>query len=437
MIPKFTLRQILLAIVTIAAGCAIARLPQGRLVDVPFVALSCFLTVSLTLGAGQLLRMTSGPSTSIDDGRMGGRLFAGSLLATAAMLLLTLALQFAAAAQAMFQTPEDVFSLFFLEQHLLPSDLAMLAITTALLLGQWRRYASRVVPRRQKLFDALAIACTPIVVIAYLWGNLIVWVLIYYALRGVDLAATSVNFPVPQIDSTRGAAVFARGSCAGLPLIGMHLILLAGVVRRWCDPWWRKVLLVALALTVIGEGCLLWWLAGPGLEKLTPYYRQSILVPPWPFVTVGLAILFLGSLMLTWRTLSGTSILIDPTSSESPVCWFYEHWSSSLAVAGVALLGIVTFAAKFVLKYGVLNFAYAAVQYPTNFIWVAALLAGLGTFWERFRSRREPLQQALPRVSLAQFAVTFAGLATLLLASAPILAAFTFSLILYYLGSTS
>ncbi len=381
--------------------------------------------------------MTSGPSTSIDDGRMGGRLFADSLLATAAMLLLALALQFAAAAQAMFPAPEHPFDINFLERHLLPSDLAMLAILTALLLGQWRRYVSRVVPRRQKLFDVLAIACTPIVVIAFWWDNLIVWVLVYYAVQGVDLALTSVNLPVARIDSTRGAAVFALGSCAGLPLIGMHLILLAGLVRRWCDPWWRKALLVGLALTVIGEGCLLWWLAGPGLEKLTPYNRQSIYVPPWPLVTVGLSLLFLGSLLLTWRTLSGKSILIDASPSEGQVCWFYEHWSSGLAVAGVALLGIVTFAAQFVLNYGIHDSAYAALQYPTNFIWLAALLAGLGAFWERFRTRRKPLQQVLPRVSPAKFAVTFAGLATLLLASAPILAAFTFSLILYYLGSTS
>jgi hypothetical protein len=435
-IPTFSLRQVLLTVVAIAAGCAIARLPQGRWLDVPLAALSCFLIVSLTRDAEQLLRMTSGPHVSFAEARWGSRMFASSLLATAATLLLALALRFAAAAQLLFQTTEDDFDLFF-DRHLLPSSLAMLAILTAVLLGQWRRCAMRVVPRRQRLFDVAAIVCLPVVIIAHWWDNLLIWVLVYYALWGVDVGATYVNMPAPHIDSMRGAAAFALGSYAGLPLIAMHLILLGGLVYRWHDPRWRAVLLAGLTIALIGETFLLWWLAGPGLEQLTPYYRQTLRIPPWPLATVGLALVLLGSLMLAWRMLSGRAFIIDTPVPETQQCWFHEHWSSGLFVAVVALFGIATFAVQVVLTYDTLDIAYAAVQYPTNFIWFAALISGLGTFRQRFRTRREPQQRVLPRVSPAQFAVTFVGLVALLLVSAPILVASTFSMMLIYLGSSS
>jgi hypothetical protein len=117
---------------------------------------------------------------------------------------------------------------------------------------------------------------------------------------------------------------------------------------------------------------------------------------------------------------------------------FHESWLGSLLLGTSAsalilqwLIGGLTGKS---MPYGQLagnvnwsSITYALTMYPSQFIWWAAALGGLALAWRKARRRHEPSSGTFPSVDPAQFIAMTLAISLLILLSAPIIAASSFS----------
>ena len=163
---------------------------------------------------------------------------------------------------------------------------------------------------------------------------------------------------------------------------------------------------------------------------MSPTRRQPIEVHE----CCGLA---LGAL---WPTLAQPGQTEPPATSGNRRRWFYESWQGSLALGTCAAAAVV---GQWIRDLNLLftssywrtaprpldleNIVYILTQHPATGIGVAAAIGGLSLAWIRWRTIDEPIGDSLPSVNPSQLAITFFALVVSIVASAPILAAASFS----------
>ncbi len=434
--PRYTIGQILLATVAIGCGLAVARLPQGGAVDFFLVAIGAALASSLlrrlpaTLKARQQFAPEDRPSATV---------FALLMAMTVGGLTTGIILRYYTAAEWVDYGDEDWSHLDLLfSLNTISFMLILLSMQIAIGLGQSQRHASHRQPTQRRLLTLAAIVCLPVALIAYWCNGLLVWLLVYVALNGVD--AATHHRPQP-FNVARSAQFFALGASFGLPLCLMHLALIAGCVQKWQVRRWRLALSTALGVLVLSECALITWLAGPGLHALSPHFEQSVMAPPWPptVVTIFLVVLF-----ATWFAFRLTAKPSEPTfpasspQLESPpgASLFHERFAGALAVGLAATAGIIYQLVKleqlsFVPDW--VDFLYV-LTLPDSLMMFATAIWGFTLAWQR--SRAVACLQQLPRVDIAQFATLQFAIASAIVLGGPIIAAFSFALMLFGFGAT-
>ena len=433
--PRFSLRQILLAIVALAIGFSIWRLPKGSWVDVPLAALSFVFVLSLCRHAAATRRLLAAHRDLPTDQRWGGRLLIVELLGTAITLIVAWAFRYLAAAQLSLIDPKDAF-LDFVQRSMLPLNLAVLAMLVATGLEPWQSESATLRLVRQKLYGLLAAAGTLVVILAYWADQLKIWFLVYLAISNVEGAWPPSWLP-PDIPFSTAVRIhrFTVGSLAGLALVIANVVLIAGIVKCWEKPRLRWTLAIGLAVGLAAQGWVAAWIGVNGLRQLSPQFQEAIDVPAAVMIVVAWMIL-LASCAFTWREL-GTA----PASAHSqPVrerqSFFHESWLGSLLLgfaaatqAVYATISLVSAWTRSGLKVSINPelIVYALKSEPAQIISIAAAIGGFALAVSRWRRRNDLIIDTLPCIAPAQLGLTMLGILILVVTSAPIIAAVSFS----------
>jgi hypothetical protein len=444
---RFSLSQIFLAVVALAFGFSIWRLPKGNWVDIPLAALSFIFALSLCRQALSVWRVRATQSELPRNERWGSRILVVELLGTALALIVAFVCTALAAAEVPTHPSQtiDPDPLGYALYPQLPRDLAALALLLAIGRADSWNSPSRSGSRRQNVYAALAAGGTLIAMLAYWADRLLIWFLVYLAIAGVEAAEPPAWRP-PELDRNSAVSVhrFVLGSLAGLPLLVASPLLIAGVVRWWRRRPWRLVLLVSLAASLAGEFWLLGWLANQGLRRLSPTYLESMHVPPLPVCIVVASMVVLAAAAFAWRAMARAAPANCPLDASQRTLLLHESWLGSLLLGLLALACIVNTTIGSVIAslnspvssktVELQDIVYSLTYRPAQFIWLAAASGGFALAWSRWRHRREPLRNTLPSIDPAIFAVTMLGLMLVAIASAPIVAAVSFSYWLVLLG---
>ena len=196
-LPHFTIGQILLVMVAVGCGLAVARLPQGGLIDFVLVA------VGSALG-GSLLRRLLANLNSLHEvapaARRSAILLSCLILLTVSALATGTALLYGSAAGSFSYRDAwwDINLLF--NEHTVYFMLILLSMQIAIGLGQSRWQTANRQPTPRRFSMLAAVVCLLVALIAYWCNGLIVWLLVYTALIGVDVATP---FPSQPLNVTR------------------------------------------------------------------------------------------------------------------------------------------------------------------------------------------------------------------------------------------
>ncbi len=454
--PKFSLRQIFVALVALAMGFTIYRLPQGSWIDIPLSTLGFYFVLSLTRHAAATRRSLIDSADPPREQIWGGRILIVVLAGTAMALVVAWILDLLAAAGMVLITRQgnDVAPYSYVELPTLPRDLALLAMLVAIALGSRQSSPAKAIPVRQKIYQAVAVAGALIGIVAYWADRMKIWFLVYIAINGVEAYLPQGSWP-PEINVSTAlrAQRFMLASAAGLPFVLANLMLVGGLVKWWNMPRRRWVFAISLAAGLAGECSIATWLAVRGVRQLSPPYQEAIQIPRAAILDAASMVL-LAAGGFTWRLLAGRSLEDGVSLTPNRPLFFHESWLGGLAVGAVALALVVNTVTDNPVSSSSASTArnrfpppnpffslnpfstlaidwqtlfYSCTNRPAQLIALAAVLGGLALAWFRWRRRREPIVDVLPSVDPVLFGVTMTSLLLMLVAAAPIIAAASFS----------
>ncbi len=437
MLPRFTTGQILLAIVAVACGLAVARLPGGTSLDFVLVTLSTTLAWSL---ARRLLVLFNARREFTGANRRSAALLSLLLAMTAAAIGLGVFLRFYSAAGWLKYSYDLDHLRLFLDLDTTPLMLVLLGMLIAVNFGELLGHRGKQRPGRKRSFLWVAILCLPIALVAYWCNHLLVWLLVHFAINGVELANPSGLLRSQPLDIARDAKYFAIGTSLGLPLCLAHAALIAGCVLKWQSRRWRFAIVTALVAVVIAECGFLAWLLYSGLRTLSPCYVEALALPPWHPTLVGVAMGFLFSTWLAFRwTVRPHAPKLSPDDEsplELPGKFFHERAIGALAVGTAGTTAVA---------YGVYNLSampfaldwHDVVYYstlPESLIAIATGFGGFALTWRRWRP--DASRTYFPQFDVTQFATLQFAITSALFLGAPMIAAFTFGAMLVGFGAT-
>jgi hypothetical protein len=432
---KFSLRQIFVAVVALAIGFSIWRLPKGSWVDIPLAALSFCFIVSLGRHAIATRQLLAAHPALPREQRWGGRVLMTLLFAAALGLILAIVCDFLIAAEISLKQPDFVFD--YMHFPSLARSLAVLTMLVAVGLGVWQGRTRESIPLRKKVYAALAVGGTLLAVLLYWADRLFIWYLVYLAVSGVESAQPPGWLPRDvDMNTTVRTHRFATASFAGVPLLVASLLLMTGLVGWWQKPRLRWLMAICLGTSLAAECSLACWFAIEGLWQLSPPFQQAIQIPPVAAVLIAAMVLFsVGA--FSWRMFAQAAPFAPPSEVAVRKPFFHEHWLASLLLGLVAVGEVAN--SIIVQAIAVANSPIAGLsldwqtlvqcvtQYPTQLIPLAATIGGFALAWTRWRRRNVPLDAGLPCIDPAIFATTMASLLIFAVASAPLVAAAGFS----------
>jgi hypothetical protein len=322
------------------------------------------------------------------------------------------------------------------QRPLLPRDLAILTMLAATGISHRRTVPARAVQWRQTVYVMLAAAVVLAGLMAYEADRTFITFLIYLAVTGVELYQPPRLMP-PEFNVSNSVRVhrFTQASFAGLALLMLNLLLIAGLAKWWNQRRWRWVLLMLLAG---GLGAETWFssqIVFRGVRPLSPAMADGIVISPVAVIVVALMILLAGKAVL-WSS-QIHPISRDPSiGTEHRYCFFHESCLGSLSLgvcAATAVIGQWINDFREVLpiyKSKSLDFQLLVnilTLHPATGIGLAATIGGLALAWIRRRKRDELLADLLPEINPSPFFVTLSSLMIAVIAGAPILAAASFS----------
>jgi hypothetical protein len=192
---------------------------------------------------------------------------------------------------------------------------------------------------------------------------------------------------------------------------------------------------------ILAEGALLVWIAGPGLHALSPHFANSRILPPWPTTVIVVYLVLLFATWFAFRLTSKPSQSILPAGTPQLASppedrFFHEQFSGALVVGLVASGGIV----YQLISFRQLPFVpdwedmlYLLIL-PDSLVMFATAIWGFALAWTRIRSASQA--RPLPTVDIYQFATVQFAIATAIALGGPLIAAFTFALMLFGFGMT-
>jgi hypothetical protein len=435
--PRFSLRQIFLVVFALAIGFSIWRLPKGDWVDIPLAALGCYFVLSLCRHAAATRRMLiEQPALSLPQ-RWGGRILVVELLGAATALVVALVFRYLAAAEILrVVSKNDDFG--YIQTQTLPQDLAALAMLVATGLGSWQNLPAKAAPWRQRLYAAVGMGGMLIGIVAYWADRMLIWFLVYLALSGVEAAwPPRLLPPEMNVSSAVRAHRFALGSFTGLSLVIVNLLLIASLVWWWNKPRVRSMLVISLAAGLLGECWVAHWIGVQGLRQLSPPFQEAVQVPSLAALALVASMTLLAVGAFWWRTLAKQASLDHALVMPERMLFFHEHWLGSILLGVVAifhlvgtLIGNVIATLNSPMSRATFDwqwFVFNVTNYPTELIWLAATIGGFGQAWFRWQRKTESLGGTLPSINPAQFTAAMLALLIVVVASAPIVAAVSFS----------
>lgn len=438
--PRFSLRQILVAMAVLAVGFSIVRLPGGRWYDVPLLVLSFYFVVSLWREAAATRRRLAARANLPREQLWGGRIFVVALVGTATVLVGSWIYTFLAAGNLVPESWQDD-DLVFGWLLTTPEDVTVLSLLAAVGLGTWR-LPHRATPLRQRVFSALA-AVAALILLLVAWAEkTLLWFLVYIAVSGVEAAQPS-HFLSPELNESTFLRMqrFAAGGVIGLSLAVANVLLIAALVAWWRKARLRLPLLVLLTAGLAAEGAAAVWIGGPGLRQLSPPMQEAVRFPPLAPALLGGTMVGLAAGAFAWRLLAKPASLDASVPVVARPSYLHEHW------LGCLLLGIVAAAGTAIATIILVNeppawhtrfdwqwVTYALIYRPAAYIWLAAIIGGFALAWVHWNRRKQPAEELLPSVDPAQFAVLMASLLIAVIAAAPIVAAVSVSYWFIYAG---
>ena len=449
---RLSLRQILMAVVAVAIGLSIWRLPKGSWVDIPLATLGFYFVLSLARRALATRRRLRERADLSRQQRWGGRLLVVALSGTALAVVIGLIFSYGAAAGLVLTPPAHEF-LDYVQLPQLPRDLTMLAMLVAIGLGTWQGPPAKATPLRQKIFGAVAAVGLLLAIILYWAEHMLIIFLVYLAISGVEMYQ-SPRFLPPELNVSTVVRFhrFALGGLAGVSFVLANLLLIGGLVKWWSKPRWRWLLTSMLAAGLAAECWLTWWIAVPGLGQLAPAFQQSIPVPPRAGIVVVASMVVLAAGAFAWRLLAkGAPVESGAQVLERPL-FFHENWLGSLLVGIVSMAWVLapfvealidqfvspilstTMPTAVPLAFDLQTLVWVMMSSPAQFIWLAAAIGGLSLGCFDWRRRAQSLGDSLPCVNPAQFGVTLVSVLIVAVASAPIGAAVSFSFLFVRFG---
>ena len=433
--PRFSLREILIAVLALAVGLSIWRTPQGDWIDIPLAALSFYFVRSLLQQAAATWRMLHDDQSLPIEQRWGGRLLLAGLMGLAIILVAAWFIRFQFATEPVLTAYRNVFY-DSVQRPLLPRDLAILTMLAATGISHRRTVPARAVRLRQTVYVALAAAVVLAGLMAYEADRTFITFLIYLAVTGIELYQPPRLMP-PEFNVSNSVRVhrFTQASFAGLALLMLNLLLIVGLAKWWNQQRWRWVLLLLLAGGLAAET----WFSGQivfrGVRPLSPAMADGIVISPVAIIVVALMILVAATAVL-WSSHLQPISRDQSIGTEQRYCFFHESWFGSLLLgicAATAVIGQWINDFREVLpiyKSKSLDFQLMVnilTLHPATGIGLAAAIGGLALAWIRRRRRGELIADVLPQINPASFIVTLLSLMVAVIVGAPILAAASFS----------
>jgi hypothetical protein len=428
------LQQLLIAMVGIAIGFSIYRLPHGHWTDIPLAVLCFYFLLGLVQHALFVRGTIVGANNLGSQQAWGGRLLVLELLSTTVGLILALILMgVAAAGTAFMPTNEDILD--YAAIPMMPRDFMVLTLLIAVSLGSQPYAISPRVQVRRSIFTAFGLGLMLLLVILYWAEHLFVWFLVYLAIAGIEKAQPAWLLP-PELhvaDVVRFHR-FATASMIGLLLIVTSVLCLYAAIRwrRWTAL--RTAALVCLGASLATCGWIAYWIGGPGLKQLSPTIHEARHVPPFAAEVTILATMLLFAGMLSWR------IVVNwPTSDSSQAIYhrpfFHQTWTAAAALTVMAsslcIVGVSSIVAEFI-SIGMAQFDWQdyvnfLTLRPSQFYWYAAMLGGLIAMCQRWRIRGQSVNEPLPNAEPISYFLAGLTITVLLAVAAPIIAAVGFS----------
>ena len=182
---RFSLREILVAVLALAVGLSIWRTPHGDWIDIPLATLSFYFVRSLLQQAAATWRMLHDDQSLPIEQRRGGRLLLAGLMGLAIILVAAWFIRFQFATEQVLTAFRNVFY-DSVQRPLLPRDLAILTMLAAT--GISHRRTVRLGPFGcDKLLRGLAAAVVLAGLMAYEADRTFITFLIYLAVTGIEL----------------------------------------------------------------------------------------------------------------------------------------------------------------------------------------------------------------------------------------------------------
>ena len=180
--PRFSLREILVAVLALAVGLSIWRTPQGDWIDIPLATLSFYFVRSLLQQVVATWRILHDDQSLPREQRWGGRLLLAGLMGLAVILVAAWSIRFLVANEQLSMPPRDN-GFNSVRLPLLPRDLAMLAMLAATGLSYRRTETAPPVRTRQTVFAIIALANVPVGLMAYEADRTFIPFLVYLAVN--------------------------------------------------------------------------------------------------------------------------------------------------------------------------------------------------------------------------------------------------------------
>ena len=433
--PRFSLREILIAVLALAVGLSIWRTPKGDWLDIPLATLSFYFVRSFLQRATATRRLLRDDRSLACEQRWGGRLLLAAMTGLAIILVVAWSVRFLVANEQLSMPPRDN-GFNSVRLPLLPRDLAMLAMLAATGLSYRRTETDRAVRTRQTVYVMIAVAVVAGGLMAYEADRTLIPFLVYLSVNGIALYQPP-RFMPPELNVSNSVRVhhFSRASFAGLALLLLNLLLITGLAKSWNQRNWRWTLLLLLTGGLVAEGWFSSQIVFRRVRQLSPEMAEAITVSPSVVIIVALMIL-VAATAVVWSSLAETVSCDRSIAPEHRRRFFHESWLGSL------LLGVS--AATAVIAQWIIDFqevlphykskpldlqliAFILTLHPATGIGLAAAIGGLALAWIRLRKPDELISDVLPQINPASFLVTLLSLMIAVILGAPILAAASFS----------
>lgn len=183
---QFSLRQILLAMVGMAAGLAIWKLPKAHWLDVPVTIVGLWLAGSMLGRALRTRRRLAGEAGLSREERTGGWLLIFGLVALAATMLGVLLLRLLVARGAL--SFEDERGNFRLDLLTLPYDVLLVVMIASLAIGNRAPASSRAKSRFVSSIAAAGVASGWIAAVVFALNLCCMTALVCIAILGIEMA---------------------------------------------------------------------------------------------------------------------------------------------------------------------------------------------------------------------------------------------------------